>query len=99
MGIKRHQRELAPEPDLSELERWHNPAFRDRMLDALLNVAGLADASDPDPTALVNAVIANGGLPAIPLRRKASRVGAQIRTAQSAVVGIRRSGSNQWPLP
>jgi hypothetical protein len=56
MGIKRHQREVAPEPDLSELERWHDPAFRDGLLDTLLNVAGLADASNPDPTALVNAV-------------------------------------------
>ena len=44
-----------PEPDLSELERWHDPAFRDRLVDALTSVAGLADARDPDPTALVNA--------------------------------------------
>jgi hypothetical protein len=45
-----------PDPDLSELERWHDPAFRDRLVDILTNIAGLADASDPDPTALLHAV-------------------------------------------
>lgn len=45
-----------PDTDLSELERWHDPAFRDRLVDVLTNIAGLADARDPDPTALLNAV-------------------------------------------
>ena len=45
-----------PEPGLSELERWHDPAFRDRLVDVLTNIAGLADAKDPDATALLNAV-------------------------------------------
>jgi len=44
-----------PEPDLSDLERWHDPAFGDRLVDILTSVAGLADARDPDPTALLHA--------------------------------------------
>ena len=44
------------EPDLRELEQWHDPAFRDRLVDILTNIAGLADARDPDPTALLHAV-------------------------------------------
>jgi hypothetical protein len=38
------------------LERWHDPAFRDRLVDILTSIAGLADAKDPDATALLNAV-------------------------------------------
>jgi hypothetical protein len=45
-----------PEPDLSELHRWHDAAFRDRLVDVLTNVPGFADARDPDPAALLNAV-------------------------------------------
>jgi hypothetical protein len=45
-----------PEAELSELERWHDPAFRDRLVDVLTSVAALADARDPDPTALLNAI-------------------------------------------
>jgi hypothetical protein len=45
-----------PEPDLGELERFHDPAYRERLVDMLTNIAGLADARDPDATALLNAV-------------------------------------------
>ncbi len=45
-----------PQPDLSELDRWHDPVFRERLADILTNIAGLADARDPDATALLNAV-------------------------------------------
>jgi hypothetical protein len=61
------QRELTPEPDLSDMDRFHELVGRDiehfheliasgRLVDVLTNIAGLADARDPDATALVNAV-------------------------------------------
>jgi hypothetical protein len=45
---------LPPEPDLGELERFHDPAYRDWLVDILCDIAGLADAKDPGPTTLLN---------------------------------------------
>jgi hypothetical protein len=61
------RRELTPEPDPRDLEyfnelvgrdieRFHRLVATDRLADILTNIAGLADARDPDATALLNAV-------------------------------------------
>ena len=61
------QREVTPEPDPRDLEyfnelvgrdieRFHRLVATDRLADILTNIAGLADARDPDATALLNAI-------------------------------------------
>jgi hypothetical protein len=45
-----------PEPDLSDIDHFHELVASGRLVDILTNVAGLADARDPDATALLNAV-------------------------------------------
>jgi hypothetical protein len=61
------RRELTPEPDPRDLEyfnelvgrdieRFHELVASGRLVDILTNVAGLADARDPDATALLNAI-------------------------------------------
>lgn len=39
-----------PEPDLSDIEHFHELVASGRLVDVLTNVAGLADAIDSDPS-------------------------------------------------
>jgi hypothetical protein len=45
-----------PEPDPSDMDRFHELVASGRLVDVLTNIAGLADARDPDGTALLNAI-------------------------------------------
>jgi hypothetical protein len=45
-----------PDTDLGDMDQVHSNVASDQLVDILLNVAGLADARDPDATARVNAV-------------------------------------------
>jgi hypothetical protein len=44
------------EPDPSDMDRVHEVVASGRLVDVLTNIAGLADARDPDGTALLNAI-------------------------------------------
>jgi hypothetical protein len=45
-----------PEADPGDIERLHELVASGRLFDVLTNIAGLADARDPDATAVANAV-------------------------------------------
>lgn len=45
-----------PEPDPSDMDRLNEMVTTGRLVDILTNIAGLADASAPDATALLNVI-------------------------------------------
>jgi hypothetical protein len=65
--VSQRRREITPEPDPRDLEYFNELVGRDiehfyelcasgRLTEILDNIAGLVDATDPDATALLNAV-------------------------------------------
>jgi hypothetical protein len=58
LDVKRRPRKDPdlPMPDCSDIEHFHELCASGRLTEILDNIAGLGDARDPDPTALLNAV-------------------------------------------